>query len=180
MKKSIIIFYFIVINIFNIYAQTVTVFVKALDNNNVLIQGESTDAVHANEIVATTFGQTSALCTPAQTCGVASGNFILNIGISKAVNPLKRSMYLNQTLNSVDVVFRKAGANPFEYYKIHMENVTVTSVSESQSSGELNIFQIYLDPQKFHWSYIPQLNTGQAGTPIKFGWNKLTNTEYVF
>jgi type VI protein secretion system component Hcp len=180
MKKFIIIIGLIVINKSNLIAQNVTVFVRALDNNNALIQGESTDASHSNEIVATTFGQTSALCTPSQSCGVASGNFILNIAISKAVNPLKRSMYLNQPLNSVDVVFRKASATPFEYYKIHMENVTVTSVSESESAGENNLFQIYLDPQKFQWSYIPQLNSGQAGTPIKFGWNKLTNTEYVF
>jgi hypothetical protein len=37
-----------------------------------------------------------------------------------------------------------------------------------------------LDPQKFHWSYIPQLGSGAAGTPIKFGWDKVANAEFIF
>ena len=179
--KKFVILSLLLISISNISnAQTYTIFVKILDNNNTLLAGESVDAAHPNEIIALSTGQTSTLCSPTQSCGVASGNFIFNMDITKAINPLKKSMYLNLHLNSVDLVFRKNGASPFEYYKIHMENVTVASVAETASPSAPNTFQIHLDPERFHWSYIPQLVTGNAGTPIKFGWNKLTNTEFVF
>ena len=165
----------------NLFAQEI--FVKATDNTGTLIPGESVVSTHPNEIAALNFGQESSPC-PSTTpgCGIVTGNFVFNMIINKSINTFRRLMYLNLHLNTVDIVFRKTGPTPMEYYKIHLENVIVTNVHDisDATAGSANTFQISLDPQKFHWTYIPQLSTGALGTPIKFGYDKLTNTEFIF
>lgn len=182
MKKLLsIIIILVVFSFQDVYAQDI--FVKIFDNAGVLIPGESNDAAHSNEIKAISYGQQSSACTTGTPgCGVTTGNFIFNMGINKSVNLLRRSMYLLLPLTSVDIVFRKIGASPFEYYKIHLENVVVAGVSETSdgTGGLLNTFQISLDPQKLHWTYIPISPSGVPGTPIKFGYNRATNSEFIY
>lgn len=180
MQKSIISFFIIFLFFFSrVNAQDI--FVKVLDGSGTLLEGESLDRSHPHEIIASSYGQQSSGCVAGGiACRATTGNFIFNMSMGKPVNLLRKSMYLAAPLKSVDIVFRKAGASLFEYYKIHLENVLVTGISEGVSVGSINEMQISLDPQKFHWTYIPQSASGAAGTPVKFGYNKLTNTEFVF
>lgn len=180
MQKSIISFLIIILFV-SLQLNAQDIFVKVIDGSGTLLEGESLDRSHPNEIMASSYGQQSSGCVAGGIpCRATTGNFIFNMSISKPVNLLRKSMYLAAPLKSVDIVFRKAGASLFEYYKIHLENVLVTGISESIASGSINEMQISLDPQKFHWTYIPQSASGTAGTPVKFGYDKASNTEFVF
>lgn len=179
--QKLIISFLIIILFVSLQLKAQDIFVKVIDGSGTLLEGESLDRSHPNEIIASSYGQQSSGCVAGGIpCRATTGNFIFNMSMSKPVNLLRKSMYLAAPLRSVDIVFRKAGASLFEYYKIHLENVLVTGISEGVSAGSINEMQISLDPQKFHWTYIPQSASGTAGTPVKFGYDKSSNTEFIF
>ena len=83
-------------------------------------------------------------------------------------------------LKKVDVYFRKGTAS-FDYYNIHMEDVTITSVQQAGSS-ETPTISMTFSAKKIAWQYTVEKADGSAGTKTKTGWDFSTNTEwnYVF
>ena len=179
LMKQLIIITSLLFFICNSANAAIDMYIKILDANGNVIAGTSMYAGHINEIDCVAEGQKSGVCSPTQNCGIATGSFIFTIPLGTCLNYLKNAMYRGLLLNSVEIVFIKAGATPFVFYKIRMENVAVTTHAESiETNGGGFYFQISFDPQKFHWTYTPQTPMGVAGTPVKFGWNKITNTEF--
>ena len=86
-------------------------------------------------------------------------------------------MYNGQTLQSVDIYFRRSGAT-FDYLKIHVEQVKLLSIAESGTGQESNTLSLSIMPQRIGWTYTPQLTGGAAGTPVKFGWDIQSNIEW--
>ena len=100
--------------------------------------------------------------------------------MDKALNPLRRAMYKGDPLDKVEVVFVKSGANGFVYYKMQLEDVRISSISDAASTGGgNNTVQIEFSPTKFGWTYIPQNPNGSVGTPVKFGWDSGSNQEWT-
>ena len=168
-------------------ASKAQIFVKIIDGSNNQIDGESLDAKHPKEINATTFGQENTGCasTPVGSgggtaCGGTVGHFIFNMNLNASVPLLNKALFSGTHLRSADIVFRKSGGAGTEYYKIHLESVTISHVTNSIDPGGLITVQVELAANKMGWTYIPQDQTGAPGTPVKFGWDTTTRSVWSF
>lgn len=166
-------------------AQTTNIYIKALDANGVLIQGGAQNARHANEIDATGLGQDNTGCSNnlpggPGACGGKLGNFIFNMPINQSLPILDKQLFMGTALKSVDIVFERAGgtAQPIQYYKIHLETVFVTHITNSGDNSSAPTVQVELAAGKAQWTYTPQSPSGQAGTPVSFGWDAIHNTSF--
>jgi type VI secretion system secreted protein Hcp len=73
---------------------------------------------------------------------------------------------------------RKAGDKPVEYYKVTMEEVLISSVSEGASGGEdQQTENITLNFAKVKVEYTPQKEDGSPDAAIVAGWNIRANVE---
>lgn len=162
----------------SVIAQSTTVFIKAL-NGTTKLNGGSTVEGHLNDIEAWSYSQGESICSTG--CPISISSFTFMMGIYPATVSFKRLLANGISLTSVDAIFVKSGATPFDYYKIRMENVTVESVQESGSS-EAPVFAVSLAPKKIAWQYIKQNPSGTPGVKTTFGWDVEANTEwnYVF
>lgn len=167
-----------------------TIFVKILDANGKLMPGGATEPQHLNEIVAGSFGQENTGCalssggTKGGTCGGTAGHFIFNTTLDQSYPLLTQALFTGSVLKSVDIVFRKAGGGATagaEFYKIHLESVLVSHVTNNEDGTTGNIqMQVELDALKMGWTYYPQTAGGALGTPVKFGWNAETKSTWSF
>jgi type VI secretion system secreted protein Hcp len=160
----------------SVIAQSTTVFIKALDGTT-LLNGGSTVTGHTGEIEAWSYSQGESVCGSPGCVSVSSFNLMM--GLSPATVSFKKLLLNGTLLTSVDVVFRKSGTTPFEYYKIRMENVTVESVQESGSS-ESPAFSVSLAPQRIAWQQRNQKADGTGGVKTSYGWDSGTNTEWIY
>ena len=169
-------------------ASKAQIFVKIIDGSGNQIDGESIDARHPKEINATTFGQENTGCaaTPigsggGSACGGTAGHFIFNMNINASVPLLNKALFTGAHLRSADIVFRKSGTSGTEYYKIHLESVLISHVTNSAdpATGLITV-QVELAADKMGWTYTPQDATGAPGTPVKFGWDTTTRSAWSF
>ena len=94
-----------------------------------------------------------------------------------------KKLSLNGTkLTSVDVTYIKPGTTPFYLLKIHMENVTVTSVFRSQDQrAECHPYcNVSLAPQRIAWQQILQKSDGITGAKTTYGWDVTNNVEWAY
>lgn len=177
MRKSIYLV-FAVVFIFtcsNALAQT-SVVMKAMDGTTKL-NGGSIVAGHLNEIDLYSYSQGEANCVGCNKPQISSFNIMINL--SPATISFKKLLLNGTKLTSVDVAYIKSGTTAFTYYKIHMENVTVESVQESGSS-EAPIFSVSLTPDRIAWQQINQNASGGIGPKTSYGWDIITNTEWLY
>ena len=158
----------------------VDMFLKLADTQGgVLIEGESADAKHPKEIIALSFSQgLSVAYSPTGGTGKPSFSELNLLKTTDKATPLLYS-YCAQGRHVPQAVltFRNSGANPFEFYKITLTDVVITSVQTSGSAGgDKPTESISLNFAKIEWRYVPQLADGSAGTPVVTTWNLATNT----
>lgn len=163
------------------YSNAQQIFIK-ITSSSITIEGESTVVRHEKEIIALAFGQETNGCNPSQTGGGAcvptTSNFAFDMHINTATNGLRNAQYKGTHLETVEVTFAKPnGGGLFEYYKIKLANVLVTKITDA-TDGSSNINQVQFAAEKFFWTYTPQTGTGSPGTPVTFGWNLKTNSEW--
>ena len=95
-----------------------------------------------------------------------------------------KKLSLNGTkLTSVDVTMQRPGTTkPFVFLQIHMENVLVTSVQESGSSGGdvTPTVSVSLAADRIAWQYTLQKADGTVGTKTSYGWDVANNVEWKF
>ena len=165
-------------------AQT-AIFVKIMDQNNILIKGGSTNRFYTNQIEAIGFGQENTSCSTNSptggggACAGKVGHFILNMQINESVPLLDKALCAGNAMKTVDIYFvRTPGPTPVEYYSIHLQSVYITHVTNSDDLTNAGTVQFELDAAKISWTFTPQSNTGPAGTPVTFNWNVLTNSTF--
>jgi type VI secretion system secreted protein Hcp len=145
------------------------------------IEGESTDSKHPKEIEVLSFSH--GVSTPAPLPGGGGGKASFSdINITKVVDKSTPTLYLKCAqgthIKEALLVLRKSGESGFEFYKIRLTDVLITSVQTSGSSGGDNrpVESISLNFAKIEWTYIPQKADGSADAPIVTSWNLATNT----
>ena len=96
------------------------------------------------------------------------------------------SINLSGTNNYVfDDGFPLAGKNYYRLRMIDMDanftysNVIVTHITDAADLINSVKNQVELDAARFGWTYIYQLGNGATDTPIKFGWDIISNTEWT-
>jgi type VI secretion system Hcp family effector len=161
-----------------VFAQS-TIFVKIIDGSGNQIKGESLDKSHPDEIVSVSYGQDNTGCpidpmSGGGSCNAKLGNFIFNMNGDKSLPLLNQALFTGNLLRSVDIVFRKSssgGAKPIEYYKIHLETVSITHITNSYDNGGTLMAQVSLSAAKVGWTYIAQRANGTTDNPVKWGWD---------
>ena len=98
--------------------------------------------------------------------------------LDKASTVLMQKCCSGKHFSSAVLVCRKAGDMPLEYFKVTMEEVLVSSVSEGGGGGEdMQTENISLNFAKVKVEYTPQDATGAGGGASEAGWNIMANEE---
>jgi type VI secretion system secreted protein Hcp len=150
------------------------------------IDGESIDTAHAGEIdvLAYSLGFSNSGDVRAGTgtgagAGKASAQDLsLTVYNSKASLPLFLAVATGKIFANATLTLRKGGTNPFEFLKIRLENVLVSSDSSGGSGGEDRLTENYsLNYARIIFTYTGQDATGVALPPIRAGFDFSTNTK---
>jgi type VI secretion system secreted protein Hcp len=144
--------------------------------------GEAQDKEHEGEIdvLAWSWGMSQSGSFHVGGGGGAGKANFQDISITKYVD--KSSSVLMQFcatgdhFTEADIVVRKAGKEPLEYIKIHLEKVLVTSVSTGGSGGEDRLTEnVTLNFAAFNYAYTPQKEDGSGDSAMEFGFNIAQN-----
>jgi type VI secretion system secreted protein Hcp len=146
------------------------------------VPGESTDAQHPDEIVILSYswGVQGPTASGGGGAGVATfGDVVCVKEMDRASPELFNRLASGAVLPTATLVGRRAGAQPFEFMKIELENVMVTSIQSSgAAAGDVPTETLSLNYEKIRWTYVVQNPDGSAGDVIVRGWDLTTNTPY--
>lgn len=132
------------------------------------IEGESTDKVHKGKIdvLAWSFGGSQASSGHVGGGSGAGKSTFTPMSITKyldkSTHRLLGAMAVGDHIKKGTLIVRKAGGKaPIEYYKVEMEEILVTNVSQGGSGGEDRLTEnIALEFAKFKVTYQPQKQDG--------------------
>jgi type VI secretion system secreted protein Hcp len=148
------------------------------------IEGESKDATHAGEmdVLAYSLGFSNSGTTHAGS-GAGAGkvnaqDLSFTTYVSKASLPLFTAVCTGRIFTAATLTIRRAGANPFEFLKIRMEDVLVSSDSSGGSGGEDRLVENYsLNYARIIFTYTGQDATGAPLPPIRAGFDFVNNVK---
>lgn len=146
--------------------------------------GESADDGHPDEIDVLAFSWGMTQSGSAHTAG-GGGSGKVNVQdmsitkyLDKASTVLMQKCCSGKHFPSAVLVCRKAGDTPIEYFKVTMEEVLVTSVSEGGGGGEdKQTENISLNFAKVKVEFTPQAADGSAEGASELGWDIRANVE---
>jgi len=164
------------------YGQSFKMVIKIGD-----IQGEATLSGHAGEIEVFSYSDGISSCLPNSTsktsCKPVSGPLNFMTKFDKATIPLKMAVATARIIPSADMTFIvTTGTGALEFYKVHMENVTVVTVQESGSEGGDNrpTVSVSLSYSRIAWQYTEQTSTGAAGNIVSDGWDFVLGKPFAY
>ncbi|WP_153801161.1 Hcp family type VI secretion system effector [Foetidibacter luteolus] len=147
-------------------------YIKAIASDGSQIEGESVVKGHEKEIEAHSFGQDISNCCGDVASKLTIGKFIVNIQLGKASNILRGILMKGTHMKSVFITAVKAGDKPVDFYKITMEEVFVSQITDGQPDlTTLPQQQVSFNANRIGWAYFPQKPDGTTGDPVKFGWD---------
>jgi len=147
--------------------------------------GGVTAAGYQNQVELFSFSDGISGCAVVGTkaCVSTSGGFNLMTKLTRAVIDFKSVQLQNRIIASVDVAWvRTVGEGVFESYKIHMEDVRVTSVQESGSSGgdDSPTVSVSLQAARVAWKVTTLTAAGTPGPSSSYGWDFKTNAAFNY
>jgi type VI secretion system secreted protein Hcp len=150
--------------------------------------GGVTDAGYLKQISVDSYSDGLQGCATTSTgmaptaCKTSLSPFQAIIPLSLAVIDFRSAMLQGKLLTTVDFVATKSsGGISMAYYKIHMENVLISSVQEGGSGGgEIGTISLALTPAKIAWQVITQSATGAPGTTSSYGWDFSKNAPFNY
>jgi len=146
--------------------------------------GGATVIGYQNQVEVGSFSDGISGCVVAGTKACVSATAGINFMtiITRATIDFKSVQLQNKIITSADLAWVKmTGAGVFEYYKIHMEDVRVTSVQESASSGgDAPVVSVALQPARIAWKVITQNAAGNPGPSSSYGWDFKTNAAFNY
>ncbi len=146
------------------------------------IIGESTDRDHPGEIEVLAyslgFSNTGDAVQPgAGRARAQRQNLSVTVYHSKASLPLFLAVATGRMLPEATLTARRAGATPFEFLTIKLEQVLVTSDSIGVSGGEDRPTENYsFDYARITFTYVERSPSGVLLPPINAGFDFATNT----
>ena len=146
--------------------------------------GESADKDHADEIDVLAFSWGMSQSGSMHIAG-GGGSGKVNVQdmsvtkwLDKASTVLMQKCCSGKHFEEAVLTCRKAGEKPVEYFKVTMEEVLVSSVSEGGSGGEdRQTENITLNFARVRVEYTPQDASGAAGAASELGFDIRANTE---
>ncbi|MEO8854634.1 MAG: type VI secretion system tube protein Hcp [Ginsengibacter sp.] len=150
------------------------------------INGESKDKIHANWIDATAYSGGGSSVSSIGTGGSGAGagkptttDFTFSICLDASVNPLRADMYSGKRIPNVNIEFSTGSAQEVVFYKILLQNVLITNISEGgNTSQSRNNVNVSFAPAQFTYTYYTIDQTGKQGSSNVFKWNVTTNSTF--
>jgi type VI secretion system secreted protein Hcp len=147
------------------------------------IPGESTDVTHKDEIdiLSYAWGESQPATGSASGGGaarVAMQDFQFAMRVNKASPKLFLACASGAHITNAVLTVRRPGANPVEFLKWTLTNVTVASYQTANNvpAGEPPLDQISFRFAKIEVEYRPVKPDGSLDAPIKAGWDLQTNS----
>ena len=150
------------------------------------LKGESADDKHKGEIdvLAWSWGLSNSGDTHTGGGGGAGKVNVQDFSFTKYMDKSTPNLVQygcsGKHFPSAELVVRKAGDKPLEYWRLTMEDVLITSVSTGGSKGEDRLTEnVTLNFAKFKVKYQPQAKDGGPdGGEIEAGWSIEANIKY--
>lgn len=146
--------------------------------------GDSADNTYKNaiDVLAWSWGMTQSGSMHIAGGGGSGKVSVHDLSITKRID--KASTVMMQKCCSgkhfpeAELICRKAGDTPIEYWKIKMKEVLISSMSSGGSSGDETITEnSTLNFAKFEVEFTPQNADGSAGAAATHGWDIRANVE---
>lgn len=175
-------------------AQSFDMYLKAMappgDLGGMII-GTATAKGHENEIEVFSYSQGISSCSSNVTkgggglgaCKASVSDLSIMTRLSPGYNQLRALTFTGKKLLSADMVFeRNTAGSPAVFYKIHMEDVSVTSAQESGSGGgdSTPTVSISFAPTRIAWAIYQQKPDGSLELANTFGINLATNAVWNY
>ena len=148
------------------------------------IPGESTDSAHKDEIdiLSWSWGMSNSSTLHDGSGGGAGRASFQDLSLTKSVDKatplLMQGCSTGNHYPAAMLTVRKAGGEPFEYLKIELTDVLITSVSTGGSGGEDRLTEnVTLNFAKFRVIYTPQKPDGSADADVEFGYDIVAGKE---
>lgn len=149
------------------------------------VDGESQDYSQAGciEVLAWSWGASHSGTLHAGTDGGAGTTNFQDIAITKWIDtssPILLGRLSNgNMLTSAQLILRKGGSKPVEYYSLKMTDVLVTSLSAGGSAQEIRLTEnITLNFAKVELTYIQVYPNGSPENPLDYGWDIAQKTSF--
>jgi type VI secretion system secreted protein Hcp len=146
------------------------------------VDGESTDAKHANEIEVESWswglqnaGGSGGTSGGAGTSKAQFDALTFVAATSLASTELFYACAAGEVYEQAVLTVRKAGSKPLEFLVITLETVSITGFQQGGSIHGAPADQVSLDFGVVRVTYTPQNPDGSGGTPVKRGWNRIDN-----
>ena len=161
------------------FSQPFVMVMKAMDGTTKL-NGGSIVPGHTGEIDIWSYSQGENLCPGCAKPAISDYNLMTSFNASTI--SFKKLLLNAKILTSVDVTYIKQGTTPFTFFRIHMENVLVSSEQESGSQGgdSAPTVSISLTADRIAWQQIAQKSDGTTGPKTSYGWDAANNVEWLF
>jgi type VI protein secretion system component Hcp len=153
------------------YTQNSAVFIKLTDAKGLPIKGEAVLKGYERWIGVTTLSSGGKNNTQL--------NFTMQV--SGASADLKKALLNGELLPNGQVTVLSAApsyGNPAISYTIKMENMVVSSCSESMGCNNMMNTAVVLQATRVGWTYYNQNATGGQTVSRKFGWDSETGREW--
>ena len=158
------------------FAQQVNAVLKAM-NGTTKLNGGSTVPGHINEIDILSYSQGESFCAGCLKADFSDLSVLMSL--NAATISLKKLQVNGTKLTSVDLTYIKNTTTTIEFYKVHMENVTIESIQESGSS-EIPTYSVSFFPDKIAWQNTIIKGDGTAGAKSSYGWDVVNNVEWLY
>jgi len=147
------------------------------------IQGESTDAKHKGEIDILSFTQSFTNTVSGNVGGgggagkVSCGAVTLMKNIDKSSPLLLKGVATGEHIKDGLITFQTSNRQSTEYYQIHMADVFITELTQTDAADPNRIFEkLVLNAATYEFQYTPATVKGVPGTPVSFKFNCATNS----
>jgi type VI secretion system secreted protein Hcp len=151
------------------------------------IEGSSTSARYKNAIDILSYSTGLSSCPEStvkggKTCKPVITDLNVMLSMDKAIIPLKMGLLQGKVFANADMVLEVGGTKPFVFMKIHMEDVVISSIQESGSTGGDSRPTVSgsFSFGRVAWQYIEQSADGTAGVKTSGGWDLKANQPFSY
>jgi type VI secretion system secreted protein Hcp len=147
------------------------------------IRGASTDARHKDEIDITSYAQAFrnsvnfGFGSGGGSGRVSCGDITVLKNIDRSSPDLIMQVTTGRHIRDGVITFTAGGERPLDYYTVRMRDIVIDAVEQMDPPGEPGLTEkVSLKVRQFQFTFVPQDNKGQTGTPVSFGWDCASNS----
>ena len=144
------------------------------------ITGSSADSKHRGDVILSGFSaNASRTVAPGGGGKVVCGQVTI-VKIIDQSNPQFLGLLFRGVITAgpATITFETIGESPFDFYKIDLADVSVTSIVQADPQDITVTETIMLQAARYRYTFTPQNPDGSSGTPVSFGFDCKTGKAF--